>query len=499
MISDKKTVFQCTGLTYFYPNSDNPALENINLHIDEGQLVIVRGPSGSGKSTLGRVMSGIIPEFYGGRLIGDVFIGNQTAGMVFQDAEKQIVMHNVEREIAFGLENIGMHYDAMAKTVSETIELFELSNLKRRKTYEISAGEKQKVVISSIVAMGYKFLVLDEITSQLDACAAKQVLEIVTTLNKQRGYTIVLIENSEDGLIELADRVLFMDEGRILFDGTPRQFASAGDRVAQVFSSTTDGAYIRGGQTGKVYDYCCIEDTLKENVNVNCDMAGNIGENQHDNDKEEVIKMNGVDYTYGNGVQALKGVNASIFKGEIIGIFGNNGCGKSTLLKIIAGILHGQSGSTSIKGKVGYLSQQPDDYLFNETLYEELKYSIDNNNKKCDYSIIDKVLTQLEIINYSNRNPRDLSSGERQRAAIASVLVMIPDILVLDEPNRGLHKHLKNKLNQIIYYQKSAGTTVIIATHDLQMASAVCDRIFIMDDGNITDIIKPNRKKVPDI
>lgn len=449
-------VFEGRNLTYYYPDSNKASLKNLHIVINEGDFILISGPSGSGKSTLGKVLGGVIPELYGGKFSGEICTKPDLVGMVFQNPERQLVMNKVEREVAFGLENLGIKYDVMRDRVPEMMELLDICHLKDKRTYEISGGEKQKVVICSIIAMGHKLLVMDEVTSQLDIGASCKIFNIIKKLNKEFGYTIVLIDHKVDKWLQLADKILFMNEGQIIFNDGPEEF---------ILWSNFNKSTLK-----------CDAQSLK------------IAEKKF-NQKEEVINAWQLHYTYNDKTEALKGVDMSVFNREIIGIMGENGCGKSTLLKVIAKLLKAQKGDISIKGRVGYLSQEPDDYLFNDTVYEELKYTLDNL-KAFDYTKIKGMLETLELLECEDKNPRDLSGGEKQRVALASVLVMEPDILVLDEPARGLDKALVNKLCQIIIDIKSMGGTVIIATHDVQLAGSVCDRIFLMEKGSIVKVGK---------
>lgn len=230
-------IFQINNLTYFYPERSRPALEDISLEIGEGEFVLLAGPSGSGKSTLARILSGLIPEFYGGKILGEVdfkgeniFLADKKdlrrdVGIVFQDPEKQIVVGHVEREIAFGLENLGADNSLMIRRVNEVLSFLGMIPLRDRLTDTLSSGQKQKTAIGAILAMRPKVLILDEPTSQLDPVAGQEIFHILQRLNREYGLTVILIEQRLEECLPLVDRVIFMEQGKIVFDDHPRDFA----------------------------------------------------------------------------------------------------------------------------------------------------------------------------------------------------------------------------------------------------------------------------------
>jgi len=408
-------IFKIEGLSYYYPRQSEPALKNIDLSIMEGEFILLLGKSGSGKSTLGRVFNKIVPEFYGGKIKGKI-TGKVDVGMLFQDPEKQLVMDTVEREIAFGLENIGTEYQSMKKKVMETLSFLNMWEIKGKKTYELSGGQKQKVAVGATLSMGYKFLILDEPTSQLDPATAEEILHILKRLNEDLGYTIILIEQRIDRCYHLADRILFMKNGKLMFDGDPQEFLFWNNSRGYNFLPSISDLFVKLG-------YKDIPVTVKEgriqlrklSYSQNTKFQSLANENPTTN---EVISIRNISYTYQKGKKALDEISLNVYEGEILGVMGENGSGKSTLLKNICGLLKPSKGNIKINKEVGYLSQNPNDYLFNDTVYEELKFTLDNKNIK-DYSIIEEILKDLDIAQFKYKNPRDLSGGERQRVEIA--------------------------------------------------------------------------------
>lgn len=478
-------VFKIQDLTYYYPRKKEAALKNIHLSVKEGEFILLLGKSGSGKSTLGRVFNKIVPEFYGGRIKGNIE-SKVDIGMVFQDPEKQLVMDSVEREIAFGLENIGIEYETMRKKVMETLSFLNIWEIRNKKTYELSGGQKQKVAIGATISMGYKFLVLDEPTSQLDPVAAEEILHILKRLNEELGYTIILIEQRIDRCFHLADRVIFMEDGQIVFDGEAENFVVWNYKHKKNFSPSVSNYFVRIEEKNIPLTVKEGRKKLRKNF---CFKSFDQFQREvkKEKNKKEIISIKKLHFTYENGKEALKGLDLNVFEGEILGIMGENGGGKSTLLKNISGLVKPTKGKLEVYGEVGYLSQNPNDYLFNDTVYEEIKYTLDQKGIS-DLARIQKTLKDLNIWKDKDRNPRDLSGGEKQRVALASILVMEPEILILDEPTRGLDRDLKDQLGEMILDLKNKGKTVILVTHDVEFVGKYCDRVCLMFDGEIAQV-----------
>ena len=500
-------IFEIKQLNYFYPGQEKPSLNNVSLKIREGEFILLAGPSGSGKSTLARVLSGLIPEFYGGTIQGEVFFKGQNifqkdkkelrqeVGMVFQDPEKQMVVGQVEQELAFGLENLGLENTLMIRRVHEILNFLDMAPLRNRLTDTLSSGEKQKVAIGSILAMQPRVLILDEPTSQLDPLASQNIFHIARKLNQEYGFTIILIEQRLEECLPLVDRVIFMERGKILWDDSPRNFAQKAVQghadylpvIPRLFSKNggPDIPLMVREARARVQEYGLIK-----NVSMGDQSS-----------KDAVMTVKNVHFSYELSVLSdfvLRDINFQVNKKERLTILGENGAGKSTLLKILAGILRPVSGRVTIEdtdthlfssqeraSRIMYLSQNPNDYLFHDTVEEELLYTMRNLGIK-NKEIITEILTQLEIDQYRFSYPRDLSVGERQRVALASILVAEPQMILLDEPTRGLDSRVKHNLGDFLKkLVEQKGISIVLVTQDVEFAAEFSDRIILLSEGRI--------------
>lgn len=518
-------VIKVENLTYYYPEAQKPALDKINLEIPEGQFVLVVGGSGSGKSTLIRAMSGLVPDFYGGTYRGKVYLDKkeirqldrrslvQQVGMVFQDPESQLVMTSVEQEVAFGLENLGLPNSLMKRRVMEVTSALALSDYFKCFIPELSGGQKQKVALASVLAMQPDILLLDEPTSQLDPIAGEEILTMIRRLNEENGITVVLIEQRLERCFHLADRVLVMDKGKIIYDHhapeAVSRWAIKNDTpfippLAKLFAGmgySKVPTTVKQGRKIIKEHYPFSKLSVQTPVNV----VKETRESELTGGKC-LLDIQNLWFTYSNGKEALKNINLSVKCGDFIVIMGESGAGKTTLMKNINGLLKPGRGQVKILNRdtrklsveqlsstIGYLSQNPSDYLFLPTVREELDFTLKNLGLPDD-GISQEILNKLQLTPYIDSNPRDLSTGERQRVALASVLVAKPRLLLLDEPTRGLDYRLKEELGDILLQLQKEGVAIIIITHDVEFAAEYAGEIVMMAGGSI--IARGNKYKM---
>ncbi len=499
---EKVEIINIDNVTFNYPESNKSALENINLKIKEGEFVLIVGPSGCGKSTLIRLLNKIVPDYYGGTLKGEVYINGKnidylnksdivkTVGMVYQHPEKQIILQDVEREIAFGLENFNTDINVMKRNVAEVISLLALNDIKDKQTNEISGGQKQRVAIASVVSMDPDIILFDEPISQLDPIASEEVLNSIKRLNRDMGKTIVLVEQRLDKCFHMADRVIFMENGKILGEGTPYNIPQNINKkyhlpnISYVFK-----------KAGK--------DIIPVTVKEGREAINSIKFNKSHIDKRQrslgkcVMEVSKLSFEYERGSKTLNNINFKLNEGEILAVMGENGAGKSTLFKIICGLIDNYKGKVFIEGenfkkftmdkrikKIGYLSQNPNNYFGRKTVMEEVSYTLKNISEYDEKRVL-KVLKTLDLIHLKDRNPRDLSGGEKQRTAIACTLITDPDILILDEPTRGMDSVAKEKLGSIIKELSKKGKAIVLITHDADFAGDYVDSVMLMFAGEI--------------
>jgi energy-coupling factor transport system ATP-binding protein len=426
-------------LTFSYPGSA-PALDGVSLRIDAGEIVLVLGASGSGKSTLVRALGGLVPWFHGGHFRGRVEVAGRdtrsthpsqlagTVATVFQDPEDQIVLAQVESEIAFGLENVGTAPSAILPRVHAALASVGAAHVAGRRVAELSGGELQRICLASALALEPELLLLDEPTSQLDPEGAEAFLAHAFA----SGAAVVISEQRPAVALRHADRVLFLDRGRVVLDA-PRDEAVAWLDEHRPAWIATPGHDAAGNPPGNV-----------------------------------VARLAGIRFAYGDGPPALDGASLLLRRGEIVALTGPNGSGKTTLAKLAAGLLEPQGGTVEREGRAAFLLQDPGRYLVRETVLDEV--ALGTSRERARRSLADVGLAWAE-----DRHPRDLSSGERERLALATVLVTEPDLLVLDEPTRGVDPERKAELAELLRAQAARRATLVV-THDVVFAHAVADR-----------------------
>jgi energy-coupling factor transport system ATP-binding protein len=433
-------------LSFSYPGRA-PALRDVSLDLEPGEVVAVLGPSGSGKSTLVRALAGLVPHFHGGRFEGRVEVcGLDTrrarpadlagrVASVFQDPEDQVVFGRVEDEIEFGLENVGAPPREIAPRARAALSALDSEHLLGRRIAELSAGELQRVCLASALALEPELLLLDEPTSQLDPEAAEALVRLACGL----GVAVVISEQRPAGPVEACDRVLFMDDGRVLLDAPRDEAVGWLARNRPAYLQRHAGAP-GSPPTGRI-----------------------------------ICRLESVSFAYRGGPPVLEDAELELRAGEVVALTGPNGSGKTTLAKVAAGLLEPAGGIVERSGRAAYLAQDPGRYLVRDRVDEEVALGVDG-----EVSRAGAALASVGLAGFEERHPRDLSSGERERLALASVLVTEPDLLILDEPTRGVDPERKEELAELLRAQ-AAGRATLVVTHDLVFAAEVADRTVSLD------------------
>lgn len=508
-------ILSIKDLTFSYPNKENFALQNVNLSINSGDFVVVCGQSGSGKTTLLRMLKKeIAPHgekqgavYYKGEDVEklDDKISAQKIGFVFQKPDQQIVTDKVWHELAFGLESLGYDSDYIRLRVGEMANYFGITSLFRKKTTELSGGQKQLMNLASVMAMSPDVIILDEPTSQLDPITANDFITTLKKINDELGLTVIIIEHRLQEVFPIADKVAVMEDGKVICYDTPRNVCEklSNHPMSQGFPSAVR-IWQKSGSKGE----CPL--TVKEGrnfINLNFSERKLPLRNTIPN-TEDIITLKDVFFRYEKGGNdILSGTNLSIKKGEHFCILGGNGSGKTTTLKILAGLLKPYRGKVIIDNNkmtkkttadfnrlgVAMLPQNPESvFLKSRVIDDYTELCKIKGIEKSDYEDkINSVAEKLGIKDLLENHPYDLSGGEIQKCALGKVLISEPKILLLDEPTKGVDAYSKLSLSKILQEIKFDGVTIITVTHDVEFASIVADRCGLFFDGEVLSSLVP--------
>ncbi len=508
-------ILSIKDLTFSYPNKENFALQNVNLSINSGDFVVVCGQSGSGKTTLLRMLKKeIAPHgekqgavYYKGEDVEklDDKISAQKIGFVFQKPDQQIVTDKVWHELAFGLESLGYDSDYIRLRVGEMANYFGITSLFRKKTTELSGGQKQLMNLASVMAMSPDVIILDEPTSQLDPITANDFITTLKKINDELGLTVIIIEHRLQEVFPIADKVAVMEDGKVICYDTPRNVCEklSNHPMSQGFPSAVR-IWQKSGSKGE----CPL--TVKEGrnfINLNFSERKLPLRNTIPN-TEDIITLKDVFFRYEKGGNdILSSTNLSIKKGEHFCILGGNGSGKTTTLKILAGLLKPYRGKVIIDNNkmtkkttadfnrlgVAMLPQNPESvFLKSRVIDDYTELCKIKGIEKSDYEDkINSVAEKLGIKDLLENHPYDLSGGEIQKCALGKVLISEPKILLLDEPTKGVDAYSKLSLSKILQEIKFEGVTIITVTHDVEFASIVADRCGLFFYGEVLSSLVP--------
>lgn len=536
-------IFKIRDLIFKYPLKDTPALRGVNLSINQGEFIVICGKSGCGKSTLLRQLKTTLTPhgqrdgevLFNSKPIEEISMRTQAAdiGYVLQSPDNQIVTDKVWHELAFGLESLGYDNNTIRLRVAEMASFFGIQTWFMRNVTELSGGQKQLLNLASIMAMQPKVLILDEPTSQLDPIAARDFLETIKKINRELGITIIMSEHHLEEVFNMADRVIVMENGEIIADDKPTL-------VGKKLKEMNHNMFISMPSAMKIYskvenDLTCpitvrdgrnwIDRLLNEKEVNHTELQGKIIESEDKNqniiisgdnlslkksilkkrseiNSDIAIRLKDVWFKYDkNEPDVIKDLSLEIKKGQFHCIVGGNGTGKTTALSIISGINKHYRGKVEIFGKdikkynsmelfrnkLGVLPQNPQVLFVKKSveldLYEALsglKLTKEEKLKR-----VSKIASLVEIENLLLMHPYDLSGGEQQRAALAKVLLLEPQILLLDEPTKGIDGHFKIKLANILRKLQSDGMTIVMVSHDIEFCAEYADKCSLFFDGNI--------------
>ncbi|MEY3636036.1 MAG: hypothetical protein RL147_465 [Actinomycetota bacterium] len=486
-----------SNVSLVYPNSTKTVLEDLNLEISEGEMVLVIGPTGSGKSSLLRLINGLVPHHTGGILAGDVSVDgistqlvkpgamSHLIGIVGQNPINGFVTDTVEEELAFGMENLNLSNDVMRKRVEEVLDLLSLVPLRNRSIATLSGGEQQRVAIGAALVTHPKVLVLDEPTSALDPIAAEEVLSILQRLVHDLSLTVVIAEHKLERVIQFADRIVYINGQGETKVGTPEQIMVSSPIAPPIVHLARALGLEEIGTTVREMRRMTLDLREKEYP------AKSRDNSPQTSVSIEIEKLN-VNYP---GREAVKDFSAKIHGNEIVALMGRNGAGKSSLLKAIAGIGKEISGDIKVVGSnpqnfkakqrrenIGYIPQEPSDLLYGQSVEQECRQADSDN--EITPGTTSALLSQLIPGISGQTHPRDLSEGQRLGLALSVVLSANPKILVLDEPTRGLDYQAKRELVSILVsFAKNYNKCVVLATHDVELVADLATRVIFIADG----------------
>lgn len=522
---EMKKVLEVKNLSFSYPITKKKAISNLNFEISKGEFVLLCGSSGSGKTTLAKCLNGIIPHLANGEMTGDVIVNGKNTqevemhdvsteiGMVFQNPEDQIFSIRVDDEVAFGVECQGYERNEIVKRVQYALKKLRIEDISRHLTFALSGGQKQKVSIASNLAILPSIIILDDPTTDLDPISKQEVMDILLELKNEVDVTFIVIEHDLTDLLEFSDRVIVMHEGEIIHNGKPdkifyEQFDALDEIGVRIPDHVRLGKYLMDKGVILAKDgYPIKKEEIKALTSKALASKSLVFPKIEYKDytiknTEKVAEIKNVSFTYpGSKNQTLFDVNFDIYKGEFFGIVGHNGSGKSTIMKNILGLLKPTSGEVIINGKntkdidiseliadIGYVFQNPDNQLFCNTVREEIEFGM--RNKKLPEEAIkrdaDKALEIVGLTERENEHPFSLSRGQRQRLAVATMLVANPKIIMLDEPTTGLdEKNLSGLLKLMQDIIDNFGGTLIMVTHDMEVVAKYATRVIVVNHGQV--------------
>jgi energy-coupling factor transport system ATP-binding protein len=474
-----------------FADSAQPVLRGVDLHVEEGELVLVVGATGSGKTTLLRCVNGLVPHFSGGTLSGRVSVdGRDTrthrprdladvVGVVGQDPAAAFVTDTVEEELAYGMESLGVHGDVMRRRVEETLDLLGLADVRRRNLRTLSGGQQQRVAIGGVLAAHPRVLVLDEPTSALDPVAAEEVLAALTRLVHDLGLTVLLAEHRLERVVQYADRVVVVENGQVSSD-LPVVNLGRLAGWSPLPLSVRDARRVAGPMRQRLAG--------RDPARVVRSMATS-------GRTDALLGARALVVNRGRRT-VLRGIDLDIRAGEVVALMGRNGSGKSTLLAAASGLLPVRGGSVRVGGldpkslrprellkHVGLVPQDPGVLLYGETVGAECRAA--DTDVSAAPGTTRALLVHLAPDIQDSTHPRDLSEGQRLALALAIVLAGQPPLVLLDEPTRGLDYGAKTRLVASLRSLAAAGHGVLVATHDVELVAELADRVMVIADGEL--------------
>lgn len=516
-------ILRIKDLSFRYAEAEQNAVERVNLSLESGEFIVVCGESGCGKTTLLKLLKRELAP--AGDVSGKIYykgilqqeLDEKTSaceiGYVLQNPDNQIVTDKVWHELAFGLENMGVPTEVIRRRVGEMAGYFGIESWFRKNTDELSGGQKQLLNLASVMVMQPEILILDEPTSQLDPIAAADFIATLQKLNRELGLTIILVEHRLEEVFPIADKVLVMENGRVLLYAPPRDIGASLAEICkdQPMLCGLPSAVRIFGALG-IHDECPL--TVREGraflQKYFSDTDYQPRYEDYRPSEDIAIELKGVWFRYERDLpDILRAASLRVHRGEIYCVLGGNGAGKTTMLNVISGLNKAYRGKVLIGGKpikdykgnslyrkkLAYLPQNPLTVFIKDNVREdfaEILEALDIPKDKRGEKI-NAVAEKIGISRLLCKHPFDLSGGEQQKCAIAKMLLLEPEILLLDEPTKGLDAYSKKKLKEILIDLKNDGLTILTVTHDVEFAAENADRCALFFDGEILSAAVPEK------
>ena len=517
------------NISYTYEGEDTPVLNDISLQVEDGEFVLILGPSGCGKSTFLQLLNGTIPHTLKGALSGEATICGRSlattkvadfatdVGMVFQDPDGQIICTRVRDEVCFGLENLCRPPAEILDRQAEALRLVGLDGFGDRSVFDLSGGQKQRVSIAAVLAVRPRLLVLDEPTANLDPAGMAEVFTLLQSMH-EAGATIVLVEHRVDELADRIARVVMMDGGRITFDGPPRA-AFAQSRVAtseEGRAVPVSAWYPQAAEFALALASACQITIGVNEMPLDVAEAVDLGRRfvgpgsvidveplcaATPDGGAQLLRIEHLSFGYDRKQPILDDVTFSLGRGQLVALCGRNGAGKTTLARLVMGINSAPRGAIFLNGKdlgalspkeiaaeVGYVFQNPDHQFVTDRVWDEIAYGLQmrDYSEEAVKERVEDVLGIVDLAHYADRSPFALSLGERRRLSVATMLVLEPHLLILDEPTIGQdHERAQQLMGLIARLRQRYATTVLMITHDVQLVAEWADRAMVLSRGRL--------------
>ena len=521
------TILETKDLTFAYPAEEGEettfALQGVDLTIEKGSFVVVLGHNGSGKSTLAKTFNAVLLPSGGKVYVAGMDTRDealllairQRVGMVFQNPDNQIVANVVEEDVAFAPENLGVPSEEIRRRVDDALRAVGMYDFVTHAPHLLSGGQKQRVAIAGVIAMEPECIVLDEATAMLDPIGRQEVLSTIHRLNREKGITVVLITHHMNEAEE-ADRVLVMDDGRLVMDGPPREIFSRVEALRSMGLTVPDTVDLLDRLRKDGWDLPLTALTVEECAGAiaacrpvsGAPRPGGTAPRREELSSSPILEIRHLTHTYGVGTpfqrSAVEDVSFTVREGEFLGIIGHTGSGKSTLIQHLNGLLRPSGGEIllggrdiwaepkkirSVRFRVGLVFQYPEYQLFEETVYKDIAFGPANMGKTGDE--LDRCVREAARLvgirdEQLEKSPFELSGGQKRRVALAGVLAMDPEVLILDEPTAGLDPAgRENLMANIRDYHRNRRRTIILVSHSMDEIAQNVDRIVVLKSSHV--------------